>query len=279
MDSQLINPGAPFCLGVAQHKYLGAEKGLQSAIEGGYSHWYIDASLLGERVEDWTDARIASLQEKIAASGVQPIFHSNFKAPLGSDVGAFRAAAVEYVEREVDVASRLGAPLIIHGGCIVGPQRVLEAKDIALEHYLKSVKELAQYAEAKGTDIYLESLSNYVNYRIFTHPAQFAFVFEHLQAHSNVYCLLDAGHTHIDSRLPAQVMRKYPALIKGISFSNHKEGHDVDNCAYAEVLRAIVETNWKGLVAFETCHHSAQAALADLARAFAVVSANPGLDS
>jgi len=74
-------------------------------------------------------------------------------------------------------------------------------------------------------------------------------------------------------------MRKYPALIKGISFSNHKEGHDVDNCAYAEVLRAIVETNWKGLVAFETCHHSAQAALADLARAFAVVSANPGLDS
>lgn len=68
MDSQLINPGVPFCLGVAQHKYLGAEKGLQSAIDGGYSHWYIDASLLGERVEDWTDARIASLQEKIAAS-------------------------------------------------------------------------------------------------------------------------------------------------------------------------------------------------------------------
>ncbi|WP_455912252.1 hypothetical protein [Pseudomonas putida] len=132
---------------------------------------------------------------------------------------------------------------------------------------------------AKGTDIYLESLSNYVNYRIFTHEAQFAFVFEHLQAHSNVYCFLDAGHARLDSGLPAQVVRKYPALIKGISFSNHKEGHHADNCAYAEVLQAIVETNWKGLVAFETCHHSAQAALAELARAFAVVSSNPGLGS
>ncbi|MCF5010389.1 sugar phosphate isomerase/epimerase, partial [Pseudomonas lactis] len=40
--------------------------------------------------------------------------------------------------------------------------------------------------------------------------------------------------------------------------------HD-GNCDYADVLQAIVETNWKGLVAFETRNQTAKAALADLA--------------
>ena len=267
MPRQLLNPGAPFCIAMAQQKYLAAEKGLQSAIDGGFTHWYIDGSLLGEGAEDWTDARVASLQAKIAASGVQPIFHSNFKAPLGSDVGAFRAAAVEYVEKEIDIASRLGAPLIIHGGCIVGPQRVQEAKAIALAQYLKSVRALAQYAEAQGTDIYLESRANYVNYRIFTDEAQFACVFEHLQAHSNVYCLLDAGHAPVDTRLAAHVVRKYHGLIKGIFFSDTTRAPDIGD--YADVVRAIVDTRWKGLVAFE-----AKAALAELALTFASVSSH-----
>lgn len=272
MQSQLPNPSAPFCIGVAQQKYLSAEKGLQSAIDGGCTHWYIDGSLLGERAEDWTDVRITRLQAKIAASGVQPIFHSNFKAPLGSDVGAFRAAAVEYVEKEIDIASRLGAPLIIHGGCIVGPQRVQEAKAIALEHYLKSVRALAQYAEAQGTDIYLESRSSYVNYRIFTDAAQFAWVFEHLQVHSNVYCFLDAGDASADNGLAAQVVRKYHALIRGISFSDTTRAQGIG--AYTDVLRAIVDTRWEGLVAFETGHPTAEAALAELARSFAAVSSH-----
>ncbi|KAF2406554.1 Sugar phosphate isomerase/epimerase [Pseudomonas antarctica] len=279
MHGQLINPGAPFCIAVAQHKYLGAEKGLQSAIEGGCTHWYIDGSLPGESVEDWTDARITRLQEKIAVSGVQPLLHSNFKAPLGSDVGAFRAAAVKYVEKEIDIASRLGAPLIIHGGCLIGPQRVPEAKKVALEHYLKSVQKLARYAEGKGTDIYVESLSNYVNYRIFTDEAQFARVFEHLQAHRNVYCLLDAGHAHIDSGLPAQVVRTYHALIKGISFSNNPAVHDTGNCDCADVVKAIADTHWKGLVGFDTGHQTARAALAELALMYRKALSTPITDA
>ena len=275
MESKLINASVPFCTGVAHQKYLGAEKGLETAIEGNCTHWYIDGSLFGEMVDDWTDARIESLQAQIAATGVRPIFHGNFKAPLGSDVEAFRAAAVEYVKKEIDIASRLGAPLIIHGGCIVEPKMVLMAKKVALEHYLKSVQELARYAEAKGTDIYLENLSNYVNYRpfhyIFTHEAEYAFVFERLQAHSNVYFFLDAGHANIENGQPAAIVRKYHHLIKGISFSNNNGVQDQHfgihdgNCDYADVVQAIVETNWKGLVAFETRNQTAKAALGELA--------------
>ena len=74
MNSKLINATVPFCTGVAHQKYLGAEKGLQTAIEGDCTHWYIDGSLFGEMVDDWTEARIESLQAQIAATGVKPVF-------------------------------------------------------------------------------------------------------------------------------------------------------------------------------------------------------------
>ena len=41
MESKLINASVPFCTGVAHQKYLGAEKGLETAIEGNCTHWYI----------------------------------------------------------------------------------------------------------------------------------------------------------------------------------------------------------------------------------------------
>ncbi|MFL1553082.1 MULTISPECIES: sugar phosphate isomerase/epimerase [unclassified Pseudomonas] len=271
MESELSQLTTAFCTGLAQQKYMGAEKGLQTAVEAGCTHWYIDASLYGEMVEDWTETRIAGLQGQIAKTGVKPIFHSNFKAPLGSDVEAFRTAAVQYVKREIEIASRLGAPLIIHGGCIVEPKIAPMAKQVVLERYLKSVQELALYAEARGTDIYLESLSSYVNYRIFTHEAQYAWVLEHLQPHANVYFCLNAGHAIIERGLPAAVLRKYPHLIKGIAFRNNSGAQDPylqehdDSCDYADVVQAIVETHWQGLVTFETRTQTAKAALADLA--------------
>ncbi|TFF13967.1 sugar phosphate isomerase/epimerase [Pseudomonas sp. BCA14] len=257
MHDELTNPAVLFCNGLAQQKYQGAETGLHAADEDGCTHWYIDGSLYGEMVEDWTEARIASLQAQMTVTGVTPLYRSNFKAPLGSEVEAFRGAAVEYVKKEIDIASRLGAPLIIHGGCLVEPDRLQMAKQIALERYLKSVQELARYAEGKGTDIYLESLAHYANYRIFTDQAQYALVAERVQAQRNVYFVLGVGYPNIDSGLLAHVLRRYHPLIKGISFGPHD--------GYADVVQAMGETRWRGLVTLEAHHRSPHQALADLA--------------
>ncbi|MBI6912192.1 sugar phosphate isomerase/epimerase family protein [Pseudomonas palleroniana] len=257
MQDALINPAVLFCKGLAQHNYQATEKGLQTADEEGCTHWYIDGSLYGEMVEDWTEARIAGLQAQITLTGVTPIYHSNFKAPLGSDVEAFRGAAVEYVKKEIDIASQFSAPLVIHGGCLIEPNRGQMAKQMALECYLKSVRELALYAETKGTDIYLESLAHCVNYRIFTDEAQYAWVAERLQAQRNVYFVLGVGHANIESGWLAHVVRHYHPRIKGISFGLHAD--------YADVVQAMVETRWRGLVTVETHHRSPHQALADLA--------------
>ncbi|MCF5662671.1 sugar phosphate isomerase/epimerase, partial [Pseudomonas syringae] len=52
-----------FMTATALQDYLGAETGLRTAHEQGYSHWYIDGSLEGERPVDFTPARIAALNE------------------------------------------------------------------------------------------------------------------------------------------------------------------------------------------------------------------------
>ena len=275
METTIIYSEVPFCTGVAHQKYLSAEKGIRTAFESGCTHWYIDGSLAGEMVENWNDERIDNLNRQIQETNVKPIFHGNFKAPLGSDVEALRAAAVDYVKKEIDIASRLEAPLIIHGSAIVEPRMVVMAKKIGLDNYLKSIIELSEYATCKSTDIYLENLSNYVNYRpfhyIFTHEAEYAYILERLLGHDNIFLFLDAGHANIEDGRPADVVRKYHRLIKGISFSNNNGVQDQhlgihDGCCdYRDVINAIVETEWQGLVAFETRNQSAQAALRELA--------------
>lgn len=269
-----INKKLPFCNGIAHQKYLTAEKGIKTAYETGCSHWYIDGSLIGEMVSDWNEARISNLNELILSTRIQPLFHGNFKAPLASDVEDFRAAAVAYTKKEIDIASQLNAPLIIHGGCIVEPKTIIQAKKIALENYLKSIIELADYAKKKNVDIYLENLSNYKNYRpfhyIFTCAEEYDFILRNLNNHTNVYLFLDIGHAHIGEGKPADVIINYHKKLKGISFSNNNGIQDQHlgigdgSIDYAELILAIHQTQWSGLVAFETRNQSTEQGLQEL---------------
>lgn len=266
----------PFSLGVAHQKYLSAEKGIEEASTTGCSHWYIDGSLHGDMVSDWNQSRINNLKDYIAKTGVQPIFHGNFKAPLGSDVNELRVSAVEYVKKEIDIASQIGAPLIIHGGCIVEPKKVLKAKKIAIDNFIQSIKELSDYAKSVSVDIYLENLSNYKNYLpfhyIFTNIEEYEYVFNQIIDQGNVYMFLDIGHANICQGDSVEVIKKYASRIKAISFSNNngiKDQHlsiNMGTINYKDIVNTITECNWKGIVAFEVRDKSTEEAVSELAR-------------
>ena len=100
-------PWPSYITAAAQQDYLKAEDGILKAAEQGYSHWYIDGSLPGERPGDWNYQRIRTLNEMIATVGVKPIYHGNFKAPLGSDVPELGRSALEYIKREVDLSAAI----------------------------------------------------------------------------------------------------------------------------------------------------------------------------
>ncbi|WP_224970714.1 sugar phosphate isomerase/epimerase family protein [Acinetobacter oleivorans] len=260
MTSPLMNNYLNFASGIAHQQYLPAEEGILRAYNDGCTHWYVDGSLHGEMVPDWSDERIENLNSLIKKYNVQPIFHGNFKAPLGSDVDYLREAAVVYVKKEIDIAAKIGAPLVIHGGGIVEPKKIVLAKQKALDNYILSVKELAEYAAAKSVDIYLENLSNYKNYRpfhyVFTHMEEYDYVFNKID-HKNVYFFLDAGHANVGEGDPVAVVDKYHDKIKGISFSNNNGEQDQHfsigrgTVNYSDFIETINRHNWKGLVAFE----------------------------
>jgi L-ribulose-5-phosphate 3-epimerase len=272
----------PFCAGLAHQKYLKAEEGILAAFEAGCTHWYVDGSLIGEMTEDWSRERIDNLKRMIDELNVRPIFHGNFKAPLASDVEDFRVAAVTYVKKEIDIAQAIGAPIIIHGGCIVEPKMIVQAKKIGLDNYLKSIVELSTYAEPKGVDIYLENLSNYKNYRpfhyMYTHIEEYDYILNRLVGRNGIYLFLDVGHEHICDGDPSTVIRKYHHLIKGISFSNNNGQQDQHfgikdgTLNYDLMMQAIIDSNWKGLVAFETRNQSTLKSLEELTEIYRAVT-------
>lgn len=274
----------PFIAGTAQQKYLNAEEGAKSAAANGYSHWYVDGSLVGERPADWSAARIEALRDNARQLGVKPIYHGNFKVPLSSDVKEMREAAIAYVTREIDLSAALGAPLILHGGGIVEPRNVKEARHIALDGMVENVNRLAEYANDRGVKIWLENLCDYNKfhpfYYIYTKFDEFDYVLSRVPA---VSFILDASHAHVNSGDPVRVFDAFYDRIVAMAWSDNMGVLDSHmplgrgNVDYPRLIKSIIEHNWSGVLSFETRGSELTDSLAYISRVAAAVSNNDEL--
>lgn len=213
---------------------------------------------------------------------VKPIFHGNFKAPLATDIEEVRKKSVENVYMEIDLAAELDAPLIIHGGAIVEPRLVIKAKKDALDHYVRSLEAIVNYAQQKNVVILLENLSNYKNYRpfhyIFTTPDEYRYVFERI-GDDHVKFFFDVGHAAICEGDPVAVIQEFHQLIWGMSLSNNDGvrdlhlGLDQGLISYENVVSKIIECQWKGVIAFEVRGREFQRNIKDLENIYQLVMA------
>jgi len=207
----------------------------------------------------WNKKRIDNLLNLIDIYRVKPIFHGNFKVPLAADVSEIRRAAIAYTKKEIDLASYLNAPLIIHGGVVVEPRLIKAAKQNAIEQYVVSISELLEYALQKQVALYLENLCNYKHYRpfhyIFTHLEEIEYVFSRL---AGVYLYLDVGHANVCDGNPVELIQRYHDKIIGMSFSNNDGTRDQHfglnkgKINYEQIIKIIIDSNWSGIIGFET---------------------------
>lgn len=246
--------------GAAQQKYLAAEDGIAAAASNGYSHWYVDGSLPGESPQDFPPARVDRIRELMAEFDVRPIVHGNFKVPLGSDVEQLGKAAIQYVRQEVDLCHALGgAPLIVHGGGIVEPRLVLDARKRGLCGLIDRLKTVAAYAAEKGVPIWLENLSNYTKfhpfYYIYTSSEEYEIVLENVPS---ISFFLDVSHSHVNDGNPVAVFEKFSGRIDAMSFSDNEGVRDSHlplgrgNLDYAGLVRSMLHHKWQGIIGFET---------------------------
>lgn len=249
-----------YMTGAAQQNYLKAEQGALEAAAQGYSHWYIDGSLPGERPADWTASRIDALHETMQRLGVKPIYHGNFKAPLGSDVRELGGAALDYIKREVDLSASLGgAPVIVHGGGIVEPRLVIEARRMGLTMLIDNLRELVDYANQRNVEIWLENLSNYTRF----HPFYYICVTEDeyaevLDSVPGLKFFFDVSHAHVNEGNPVEVFERLHQHVVGMSFSDNKGERDSHfplgrgTLDYPGLVEAMHKHEWRGLIGFET---------------------------
>ncbi len=254
-----MKKGNSFIRGFALQAYLPAEDGLKQAQQFGYNHWYIDGSMHNEQPDFWPSERIHFLKKQVEKFLITPIFHGNFKVPLASDVDLLRQAAVDYVKKEIDICSQLNCPLIIHGGAIVEPRKIIPVKNLALNNLIKSIQELKKYAHGKGVSLWLENLSNYTEFKPFHYIACTTNEFEIILNKVNIKLFFDMGHANINAELPVEdFFNKFKDNIVGISMSNndgHQDQHfklQQGTLNYKNIIKIISESGWNGIIAFET---------------------------
>lgn len=277
----ISNPRPPFVLGYALQEYFSAEEGILAAKKANYSHWYIDGSLESDVPNQWNSHRIDALLHQMEQYHITPLFHGNFKAPLASDVQELRQAAIAYTKKEIDLASVLQAPIILHGGAIVEPRLVNKLKREALENYLDTLYILSEYAYKRNVRIYLENLSNYKHYKpfhyIFTHIEEFDYILPRIP---ELKLFLDIGHANIGEGKPIEIIKKYHQQIIGMSLSNNdglRDQHlalDQGNIDYQNIITAILQCDWQGIIAFETRGRTPAESIEDLCKLYQQVINN-----
>lgn len=262
----------PFMSGTAQQDYQPAEEGALDAFSQGHTHFYVDSSLPGERPVDWSPDRLAYVNKLCVCLNVKPIYHGNFKSPIGSDVREISRMALEYSKSEVDVCVGLGgAPLIVHGGGIVEPRKVRDARQSGLLNLVDNLNELVAYAQPKGVQVWLENLCNYDRfhpfYYICTQESEYEFVLDRVPG---LHFILDVSHAHVNGGDPVRVFQRLHPRIAAMSFSDNAGERDSHlplghgTLDYAGLVRSITDSGWRGVVGFETRGGSLPANLAYL---------------
>lgn len=258
--SSLIKHKMPeFMTGCIMQQYHGAEEGAKFTADNGYTHWYIDGSNYEDIPSKWDESRIQNMRQMMNNLNVQAVYHGNFKNPLASDVPDIRKAALSYLQSEIDLCSRLGAPLIIHGGAIVEPRSVKEAMSVAIDGFVDVMVEVSSYAEARGVELWLENLSNYQYfhpfYYTFTNIEQYRYVLSRIP---NVKMIFDVCHETVGGGDPLAVFDELSGRIAAFSFSDTDGKRDSHwpmgqgKIDFGGLTKLIVEKGWKGVIAFET---------------------------
>ncbi|KID55347.1 xylose isomerase [Pseudoalteromonas luteoviolacea] len=249
----------PFMSGSVIQQYHVAEEGMMHAYNHGYTHWYIDGANEQDAPRNWSDERIEKLREKMAELNVKPVYHGNFKAPLASDVVEIRRAAQKFLRDEIDLAAKLGAPLILHGGGIVEPRYVKQALSEALDGYVETVSEAKAYADEVGCELWLENLSNYQRfhpfYYVFTNIHHYRYVLDRVPG---VKMLFDVCHESVGGGDPVAVFNEIHDRVAAFSFSDtdgERDSHwplGMGTIDFQGLIDAVVKNNWEGPIAFET---------------------------
>lgn len=250
----------PFAKGSTIQKATPFDESIELAKKEGATHIYIEGSSKTDNVDTWTEEKIVNSLEVLSANSLRAIYHGNYRNPIAHEIPQIRAAALSYMKKEVDIAARLGAPLIVHGSSLFTHSNRDALRRDALLSFAEEVNKLSEYALSKGVDIWLENLEHYSDkrpfYTLFSRCEEYEVVLNNV--HDSVRMILDFGHENISSSEPWETFEKFCSRISAISVSNNNGAVDSHamlhkgNANFENLIEAIVRNKWAGHITVET---------------------------
>jgi sugar phosphate isomerase/epimerase len=209
-----------------------------------------DAVELGGELPQAEAERVRGLVEGagMAVSSICPSFTA--ERDLSHPDGVVREHAVRYVKELADLASAVGAPMVIIAPTAFRRDQPIASAEEEWGWAVESIRACGEYADALGVDLALECWNRYGTYML-----------NRLEQAVSLWCetdlpnggvMADTYHMNIEERSLPGAIRETGDLLNYVHLSDSNraapgQGH-VD---FGAVLQALVEIDYRGYLTFE----------------------------
>jgi sugar phosphate isomerase/epimerase len=165
------------------------------------------------------------------------------------DSPQIRQAALDRIKEHIDLAEKLDSHVII--GLIRGlGSRLAEENEVRLELLEEALRKAAEYAVAKGVDLFLEPLNRYETALINTIAEGIGLIGK-LEC-DNLKLLIDTFHMNIEEA------SLYSSILKALPYTGHVHFADSNRHApgsghlgFADIVSILFQAGYKGYVSME----------------------------
>jgi sugar phosphate isomerase/epimerase len=221
-------------------------KSIQRVAKYGY-----DAiELVGEPDQhDTAEVRRLCSDQGISVSSICSIFFGAERDLVAMDP-AIRRKGIDYAKSVVDFAAEVGAPTINLAPSPVGKTSPVGSKEAEWEHALKSLDEIATYAEKAQIRTCLEPWNRYETY--FINSLNKAVALADAVGHANLGVMGDSFHMNIEDVDIAEGYRAAGKKLFHVHFADSQraapgKGH-ID---FRPIVQALIDIDYQGYIAFE----------------------------
>lgn len=236
----------PGLTGVACQGRWAPSQALTFAGEHDLTHFYVDSSS-----KDYRREMTLAMAE---VRNCQMIFHGDYRRAIASPNAAVQREAIDGVLTEIEIASQLRAPLIVHATSAMPLHGNIPDHDASLQAFDAALTALEGPARQAQVPLWIENLP-LDEAAVFNTAADYALILERHPAVSVVY---DVGHAHVANQNPFELLRQFPDRIAALSLSDNDGVFDrhwplgQGSIRFDELLRIVEAVRWRGLYVFET---------------------------
>ncbi|MBB5755170.1 sugar phosphate isomerase/epimerase family protein [Prosthecomicrobium pneumaticum] len=206
-------------------------------------------------VEDPATIDTTAIRRRIEAAGIGATVCGAFgpDRDMSADDPAIRRNAIDYVERCAEIASELGADIVVGPMySAVGRTRMAEPDERRAQRTLAadSIRKAADHAAARGVRLGIEPLNRFETDLVNTVEQGVGLVEE--IGRDNVGLLLDTFHMNIEEKdLPAALRRAGRHIFEFHACSSDRGTPGEDHLDWTGIAAALADAGYDGAVVIE----------------------------